>query len=642
MALVVFTSSGCAESWTVSSPDDKLDMEIRQTGTGGLDYQVSCEGKKVVGWSKLGLIRSSWDREKGYLESDFSRDLQFVKATRNKITEEYQLKSGKQLQNKTDGYELSLLFTNADGHQMRIDTRAYDKGVAFRYAFPEEDIVYHTVEKELTEYNLGTRGKTWLQPYQESGFWYPAYENYFQNGIPVGSAVPDGAGTAWAFPALFELENAWVLLHESGFDGGYHASRLAPEPDNGVYQIIPPDQEDALGLGSNKSSSLLPWSLPWRLLVVSENLEDIVSSNLVYDLAQPQAIKDTRWIKPGPASWSWWSDHDSSQDLGKLKKFIDLAADMKWPYSLVDANWNTISERAMEELVAYGKSKGIGMLFWYNSGGTNNSVTEQPRNRLSDPDSRRAEFEKLSRLGVKGIKVDFFQSDKQFMMQYYIDILKDAADYHLMVDFHGCTVPRGWERTYPNMISSEAVRGAEAYTFDRTYVECAHWQNTILPFTRNVIGSMDYTPVTWTEWANRKRTTSNLHEVALAIVFESGIQHYGDSVEAFTRLPQSYKTLFSEIPTAWDETRYLAGYPGKEVILARRHGDDWYVAGINGEEKEKEFELDLSGIGGNSSKGTLYFDGSVSTPFDDKTVSWSGNTLKVSMKPYGGFVLTPN
>jgi alpha-glucosidase len=326
--------------------------------------------------------------------------------------------------------------------------------------------------------------------------------------------------------------------------------------------------------------------------------------------------------------------------LEKLKSFIDLAAEMKWPYSLVDANWNLISDTAMNDLVSYGKKKGIGLLFWYNSGGVTNSVTEQPRNRLSDPDSRRAEFAKLSKLGVKGVKIDFFQSDKQFMMQRYIDILRDAADFHLMVDFHGCTAPRGWERTYPNLMTSEGVRGAECYTFDKTYADRAQWHNTILPFTRNVIGSMDYTPVTWTEWDNRPRTTSNLHEVALAVVFESGIQHFADSAEAFRSLPNTYKSLFAKLPTTWHETRFLAGYPGKDVILARRHGNDWYIAGINGESSTKEFALDLSFIQSRSPNCTLYFDGSTANPFDAKQVVLKQGKISLSMKAYGGFALT--
>lgn len=431
-----------------------------------------------------------------------------------------------------------------------------------------------------------------------------------------------------------------MLLHESGLDGSYHGSQLKPEPTGGIYQIAPPDQRDALGLGSNKASSTLPWTLPWRFFVIGKDLNTIVSSNRVFDLAAPQAIEKTDWIKPGISSWSWWSDHGSSRNMAALKSFIDLAADMAWHYSLVDANWNLISDTAMEELVRYAKRKGIGLLFWYNSGGTNNAVTEQPRNRLNDASTRRAEFERLSRLGVKGVKIDFFQSDKQFMMQYYLDILKDAAEFKLMVDFHGCTIPRGWERTYPNLMTSEAVMGAEAYSFKSDYAENAPWQNSVLPFTRNVIGPMDYTPITWTEWENRARLTSNLHEIALAVVFESGIQHFADSVEAFDRLPQRYKQFLSQVPTVWDETRYLAGYPGRDVILARRNGKRWYVAGINGENLKKSFELDLGFLVNKLTKGRLLHDGDEDAGFPHSELMIdTDQPTQVTMIPFGGFVL---
>jgi alpha-glucosidase len=287
MITIASDLTNLSANWEVASPEGKLVLEIGQPENHGLEYRVTLNRETVVGWSKLGLIRSGWDKQNNQTQTDFSKELSLVEKTNNSISENYTLVSGKQLHNEVTGNELSLLFKNADGHLIRIDARAYAHGVAFRYAFPEEDIVFHTVEQELTEFNLGTKGKLWSQGYQEAGFWFPAYENYFENGVPVGSTLREGAGTGWSFPALCELENAWVLMHESGFDGNYHASRMKLDPENGVYRIMPPDQADALGHGSNQSSSLLPWTLPWRLLVVSENLGDIVSSNLVYDLAEP-------------------------------------------------------------------------------------------------------------------------------------------------------------------------------------------------------------------------------------------------------------------------------------------------------------------------------------------------------------------
>lgn len=629
-----------AKQWDVQSPNGQIRFSVHQTEDKQLEYSITYNSDEVVGWSRLGVQRSSWTSTDGQTSTDFSSDLIFTQEQRNFTEDRYTLITGKRLKNTSIAQELVLHFETTDGHPLSIEIRAYDDGAAFRYVFPDKSIVYHTVEAEYTEFNLGTHGKLWAQPYQNSGFWFPAYENYYENGIPIGSQVEDGEGVGWAFPALFEKNKTWILLHESGFDGSYHGSQLSPNPIDGIYQIAPPDQRDAIGVGSNRSSSLLPWALPWRFFVIGDNLNTIVSSNRVFDLAAPQAIKNTDWIHPGISSWSWWSDHDSSQNLEALKTFIDLAADMNWDYSLVDANWNLISNQAMEELVDYARSRNVGLLFWYNSGGTNNSVTEQPRNRLSDASTRRTEFAKLSQLGVKGVKIDFFQSDKQFMMQYYLDILKDAAEFELMVDFHGCTIPRGWERTYPNLMTSEAVLGAEAYSFKKDYAENAPWQNTILPFTRNVIGPMDYTPITWTEWAGRKRLTSPVHEVALAIVFESGIQHFADSVAAFKKLPKIYRQFLSRVPTVWDETRYLAGYPGRDVILARRKGKQWFIAGINGENMEKVFELDLSFLSNQATEATLLHDSRSKGGFKHDNISFSPTApYRLSVQEYGGFVL---
>ncbi len=644
-ALLAFTLTPLvvmASSWSVLSPDGNLRFEVKNSAPQGLQYRVLLMDETVVGWSALGMIRSDWDKDapEAKILTDFSSGLSLQEETARSGSDRYTLVTGKQRDNQVTWNELWLEFKNTDGHPIRLEARAYDTGAAFRYVFPDTDPVFQTIEEELTGFNMGTEGKVWLQPYQFSTYWTPAYENFFKNGIQAGTSVDPDEGVGWAFPALFHIGDTWILLHESGLDANYHGTHLQPEVNQGVYTIAPPDQEDGIGVGINQASSTLPWSLPWRFFVISKYLGEIVASNRVFDLAAPQAVADTSWIRPGPSSWSWWSDHDSSQNMKALKHFIDFAKDMDWPYSLIDANWDRISETSMEELVDYAESKGVDLLFWYNSGGINSAVTEGPRNRLSDVDTRRAEFKKISDLGVKGVKIDFFQSDKQFMIQQYLGILEDAATYQLVVNFHGCTIPRGWERTYPNLVTSEAVRGAETYSFGANYAEFAPWHNTILPFTRNVIGSMDYTPVTWTERQNRPRFTSDVHEIALATLFESGIQHYADSVEAYQRLPKIYKQFLTQAPTIWDETRYLAGYPGKDVVLARRHGKRWFISGINGEATDKSFELDLAFIGKPARKATLLYDGDTNQPFASKTIDLNANTtLPVQLKPYGGFVL---
>jgi len=644
--VAVFTTSLSAEesSWTLTSPNSDLAITAKLDESQSLKYQITLKDHKVVKWSDLGLVTSFKNHEGDGKRTmrDFSKALTFVSSTQQKISETYTMSTGKRLENKVEGNEQSLTFKASDGAQFRVDLRAYDKGVAFRYTVlsdpnPKLNILYHTAEQELTSFNMGTEGKHFGQGVDIMRTFTPAYERPYNSGVPIGTAVAPKEGVGWGFPSLFETPKAWVLLHDSGYHGQYHAVHLSADPKEGVYRVQEPPANEAGGMGSTKASSTLPWTLPWRFMVVSEDVSDIVESNMVFDLAEPNKIKDTDWIKPGTVSWSWLSDHASSRDEAKLKKFIDLAAEMGWAYSLVDANWNTISETIMEDLVAYGKAKKVDLIFWYNSGGPHNWVQEEPRNLMHEPVARRAEFAKLQKLGVKAVKIDFFQSDKQFVMQQYTEILRDAADFQIMVDFHGCTAPRGWERTWPNLVTMESVRGAENYTFDpEPYAPLAPAQNTVLPFVRNVIGSMDYTPVTFSNFVQPHITTM-AHEAALAVVFESGLLHPADSVEAYRALPAAWKKYLSEVPAAWDETKLVGGYPGREVVIARRKGKAWYVAGINGEDTEKELRLDLSLL--TDREGTLLYDGSKENPYASEKIAIKGGTHSIKLQPYGGFVM---
>jgi hypothetical protein len=379
----------------------------------------------------------------------------------------------------------------------------------------------------------------------------------------------------------------------------------------------------------------LPWNSPWRVLIVG-TLSEIVQSTLVQTLAAPAAF-DGGWVRPGRASWSWLSDHDSSQDAAKLTDFVDLAAEMGWEYSLVDANWNRIPEEQFSRLLSHAAEKNVGLFLWYNSGGSNNAVTEAPRNLMADRALRRAEFARISRLGIRGVKVDFWHSDKQFMMQRYLDLLADAADFKLLVNFHGSTIPRGWERTYPNLMTMEAVRGHEFYTFKSKpdYGELAPSQNALVPFMRNVVGPMDSTPVVFVPKLIARLTTMG-HEAALGVVYESGIQHFSDATKAYRALPSDWKTYLSTLPTAWDETRLLDGYPGQYAVLARRKGDRWWVGAINGSAQPRNLVLDLSFISGPM---TILSDRN-GEPASSRLGRKSSATA-VKLAPYGGVVLYP-
>jgi len=354
-------------------------------------------------------------------------------------------------------------------------------------------------------------------------------------------------------------------------------------------------------------------------------------------LSDPSIIEDPSWIQPGRASWSWWSDHDSPQKYEEQLKFIDLAVEMNWEYYLVDANWNTMKGGNIENLIKYANSKGIGILLWYNSGGPHNIVGEQLRDAMHIRERRRKEFERLQEWGVKGIKVDFFQSDKPHIIKQYHDILEDAKDYQIMINFHGCTIPRGWARKYPHMVSMEAVRGAENYSFDAKFPELAPRYNTILPFTRNTIGAMDYTPVAFSDQVYPHITTYG-HEIGLSVIFQSGILHFADRVSVYQELPQYAKDFLSDIPVAWDQTKFIDGYPGQFVVLAREKDGIWYYGGINGTDEEIKVNLKLPYIkevsylaeiitDGNKDRSFMYY----KKPFN------ASKTLELSMKPNGGF-----
>lgn len=619
-------------NWELKSEDGNIKIELALE-EGQLFYQAFLKYEdqfsEVIQKSPLGIICT---------DADFTTNLTFRKASDIiDIDEHYRVIAGKSLKLHNQARELTVSFANRDGYHLDIILRAYNDGVAFRYVFPDEKNANYVVIGESTGFKLA-EGLAWLQPYDDVSKWTPAYERYFENEIPIGKNSPKKNG--WCFPALFHTANSWVLLSEAGLDGDFYGAHLNPEAKDGLYTIRLPEADEAMGVYKQEATiEKLPWSSPWRVAFIGLDLQTIVSSNIVRHLSPPNRITDVSWIKPGRASWSWLSDHDSPQDFEKLKSFIDLAVEMGWEYSLVDANWNLMKGGDIKQLVDYANSKGIGILMWYNSGGPHNEVGEQVRNSMHQADKRREEFAKLHEWGVKGVKIDFFQSDKPGMMKLYKDILIDAAAHQIMVNFHGCTIPRGWSRTYPHMMSMESVRGAECYTFASEYPQYAPAQNTILPVTRNVIGPMDYTPVIFSDM-QYPHITSYGHELALSVLFETGWLHLADAVESYRSSPNAPKEFLKNIPVVWDEIQYVTGWPGKEMVLARRKGDAWYVAGINGENKAKKLPIQLPFLPKGEHTAKLITDGQTPRSFSDRVVTVSNDDpVELSLLPYGGFVM---
>jgi len=615
------------------SPDKNISVNVFQVNnpTSIYDkkicYQVKKSDELIIDTSQTGFNTEN--------AGDFyiGSTLQSVSAT-TIIKEEYELVSGKNSKVAYSANEASINLQNSKGFLYSIVVRVFNDGFAFRYELPKQENGMNSivVNKEFTSFKLPSSAKVWVQPYDSATQYTPGYENYYTNG--TNPAVSEGE-EGWCFPLTANANNNWLLLSEAALDGNYFASHLQFDPTQSAYQIRQPEQSDAEGYGSNNAVMQLPAVTPWRCIIAADDLQNLVASQMINNLNPPSIIKDVSWIKPGIASWSWWSQPDSPKDFDSLKAYIDFAVAMQWPYSLVDANWNIMKGGDIKLLAEYAKSKNIGLWIWYNSGGPNNSVTEQPRDALFTAAQRKETFAFLKANGIRGIKVDFFQSDKQEIIQEYIDILKDAAANQIMVNFHGCTLPRGWSKTYPNLLSTEAVSGAECYLFRDTYPENAASQNTILPFTRNVVGAMDYTPVTLS-FAKFKHLTTSVHELALPILFESGILHLADSKESYLSQPVFVRDYLKAVPVTWDEIQYISGMPGKEVVLARRKSNNWYIAGINGEATEKKLELNDFLKDGKYKITTFLEDA------DNASVNKSNPSIipeNITVKGYGGFVM---
>ncbi|HEV8283119.1 MAG TPA: glycoside hydrolase family 97 catalytic domain-containing protein [Chitinophagaceae bacterium] len=558
----------------VQSPNRKINAAVfsqQNADIGDWYIKASYNGNgkitEAIPRIDLGLSRS---------DQDFSRELKFLKAGKPVlINEEYAALHGKKSVCKNSANEVVISFENPSKAKLNIIIRAYNDGIAFRYEFPEKQGSF-VVKDELTSYTVPPETMRWMEK------WNPANEGLYtaMNNEKVLSGE-------WGYPALFNTSDkaCWFLLHEADVDSNYCATKLR-NADSSKYKLTFPNPKDGRGLGESSPTITLPWKSPWRVIIIG-TLADIVESTLVNDVSPPSVIKNTRWIKPGIASWNYWSSNHGTKDYKIVCEFADLAAQMNWPYTLLDWEWDAMGNGGkLEDAVKYIESKGIKPLIWYNSGGPHTYVTATPRDRMLTHQNRVEEFTKLKKLGFAGVKVDFFESEKQDMIKYYLNILEDAAQFEMMVYFHGCIVPRGWERTYPNLMTCEAVRGAEWYNNTPDFTMPAPEHNATLPFTRNVVGPMDYTPVTFTN-SQFPHITSYGHELALSVLFESGIQHMADRPEGYYELPDAAKTFLKNVPNAWDDIKLLDGYPGQDVIIARRKGNDWYIGGINAERREK-------------------------------------------------------
>lgn len=542
------------------------------------------------------------------------------------IREQYSAIHGKRNSCSNIGNAFTMYLENPQKQKLNIEFKVYNDGVCFRYVLSEKQPDSLRFINEFTTYRIPREADRWIQKY------VPHYEGdfpYEKGNVSQGE---------WGYPALIRHNECWALLTEANIDRNYCATHLTNTTHNEYYQVAYPNKEEGNGVGSIHPVTETPWSSPWRVIILGE-LKNITESTLVQDVSLPCSLVETDWIQPGSASWIYWAYNHGTKDYRICREYVDLATSMNWEYVLFDWEWDQMQNGGnLEDAANYAISKGVKPLIWYNSGGTHNRVSSTPRDRLITQENRNKEFRKLKEMGFAGVKVDFFESDKQHMINYYLDILEDAAKYELMVNFHGCTLPRGWSRTYPHLISMEAVYGAEQYNNSPYMTTAAPRLNCIYPFTRNVVGPMDYTPVAFTN-SQHPHCTTYAHELALSVIFESGIQHWADRPEGFYQLSHEAKSFMSNVPTAWDDIRFIEGYPGEYVVLARRKGTTWYLAGINGTTSHKKFTAVFDFLQDANYQMNLFTDGKEATQIRTfcSQVSKS-DKIEIEWLSEGGFV----
>lgn len=611
----------------LQSPDKQLDVSVTVNADQTLSYTVKRNGKAVLLPSPLGLKLAG---------DDFSHGLKLAGTSPVRpVSEQYAMAVGKRRAISYKANEQVYSLVNAAGHKMDVAFRVSNDGVAFRYVVADAQVGAKRFTGEATGFAFDPKTRAFLQPMAVAktgwGKTNPSYEEHYLVDIPVGQPAPLGAG--WVFPALFKSGDTWVALTEANMDGSFHASRLATESPGGVYRIAGPTPPEVFTNGGLLAETSGTLTTPWRVLAVG-TLRTVMESTLGTDLAAPAIAFDARLVQPGHASWSWPLLKDENTVFEVQKKFVDYAVDMKWDYTLVDAEWDKqIGYEKMAELARYAAGKGVGLLVWYNSAGAWNDAPQTPRDKLLTPGMRVKEFARLRQMGIKGVKIDFFGGDGVSMIQYYVDILKDAAEAGLLVNFHGATLPRGLERTYPNLMTAEAIRGFEFTTFDQKDHDAVPGHAVNAAMIRNLFDPMDFTPMVFGDMGQIKRITRNGFELAQSVLFLSGIQHFAEIPQGMAGVPEYVRGFLRDLPRRWDDSRFLAGYPGSHVAVARKAGDSWYVAGINADQAERTIELDLSFIG--KRKGSMITDGQGQREFTQAELK--AGKVRVTVKPRGGF-----
>lgn len=624
-----------AEDVSVSSPGGKLKLTVGSLHEGTACYSVDYNGKRMLEPSPLGMQTDL---------GDFTR-LTLSGHTAAEIDTVYYLQTGKTSRIRYRAKELNCLFLNPQGKKIGVTFRVSDSDVAFRYTLPKQDGKgCIAVQEELTGFRFPQGTTTFLCPQSDAMIGWkrtkPSYEEEYVADAPMDR--PSRYGQGYTFPCLFRVGgDGWVLVSETGVDSRYCASHLSDAVD-GLYTVTFPMPEENNGNGTVAPAFALPGATPWRTITVGETLQPIVETTVAWDVVQP-LYETLHTYRYGRGAWSWILWQDDSIKYDDQIRYIDFASAMGYEYVLIDNWWDKrIGRQRMETLVKYARSKGVDIFLWYSSSGYWNDIGQSPVNCMDNPIVRKREMRWLRSLGVKGIKVDFFGGDKQEMMRLYEAILSDADDYGLMVIFHGCTLPRGWERMYPNYVGSEAVLASENMVFDQHFCDNEAFNATLHPFIRNAVGSMEFGGCFFNKRLNRRndggtvRRTTDVFQLATAVLFQNPVQNFALAPNNLTDAPAICIDFMKRVPTTWDETRFIDGYPGRYVVLARRHGDTWYVAAVNAGHEELKLKVSLPMAAGKPV--VRYEDGRDGQPLRRQTSVRDDGKVELTVRSGGGTV----
>lgn len=640
--LLFIMAMACSQMWaqktSVYSPDSLLKVDVT-IDEGRPSYSVTYNGKVFLEPSPLGFVADV---------GDFSRDMTLSGSKTRSINESYTLDRIKKSAVTYTANELKVSLANKENKTVDVTFRVSNNDIAFRYEMPRYgETGSIVINNETTGFNLPAQTTTFLTPQSDAMIGWkrtkPSYEEEYVADAPLTARSKFGHG--FTFPCLFHIGNdGWVLISETGVDSRYCASHLNDATAEGVFTIAFPMPEENNGNGTVAPGMALPGATPWRTITVGETLKPIVETTIPWDVVQPRFTSEHKY-KYGRGTWSWIMWQDGSANYDDQVTYIDLAASLGYEHILIDAWWDkNIGREKMTELVNYAKSKNVDVMLWYSSSGYWNDIEQSPTGIMDNPIARKREMKWMQEIGVKGIKVDFFGGDKQETMRLYEAILSDADDYGLTVIFHGCTLPRGWERMYPNYVGSEAVLASENLIFSQHANDNEAFNACLHPFIRNTVGCMEFGGTLLNKRLNRTndggcvRKTTDVFQIATAVLFQNPVQNFAIAPNNLTDAPEEIINFMKDVPTTWDETAFIDGYPSKYCVLARRHGNKWYIAGINATKEPLKLKLDLNMIN-KEDKATIYYDDNKRRTTMKHIDIKNPNNTPVTIQPEGGFVL---